>query len=203
MTTISALFFDLGGVLLSNGWDRVSRRAVIDELGLDWDEFSDRHEFVAEAFETGRMTLDRYSDRTVFYRDRDFTKDQFREMMLGQSRADEEALALVGELKNSGRYLMATLNNESRELNQFRIDTFGLRRYFDVFLSSSILGIKKPDARIYRLAMNITQRKPAECLFVDDRPLNLECAADEGIRVVAFTGTGQLKQDLADQGVTW
>ena len=203
MTSVSAIFFDLGGVLLSNGWDRVSRRVVVDELDLDWDEFSDRHDFVVEAFETGRISLDGYLDRTVFYRERSFGPGRFKDLMRAQSYAHEDALGLVNRLKGSGGYLLATLNNESAELNQFRIDHFGLRNYFDLFLSSSILGIKKPDARIYRLAMDITQRRPEECLFVDDRPLNLECAADEGFRTVAFTDVEQLEQDLAEQGVTW
>lgn len=200
---ITALFFDLGGVLLTNGWDRASRRAVIDDFGLDWEEFSDRHEFVSEAFETGRMSLDQYLERTVFYRDRPFSQDEFRTVILDQSQADEEALAFAADLKASGRYLMATLNNESGELNQHRIEKFRLRDYFDVFLSSSILGLKKPDARIYRLAMNITQRRPEECLFVDDRSLNVECAADEGFHAVQFHDVGRLQADLAARGVTW
>lgn len=201
--TISALFFDVGGVLLTNGWDRVSRRRVVEEFGLDWEEFSDRHEFVAEAFETGRMDLDQYLERTVFYRERSFTEEAFRTRMLAQSTGDDQALRLAAGLKQSGNYLMATLNNESGELNQFRIEHFELRKYFDVFLTSSILGIKKPDARIYRLAMEITQRKPEECLFIDDRSLNIECAADEGIQTIQFESASQLEGALVDRGVTW
>jgi len=116
--TVSVLFFDVGGVLLSNGWDRVSRRHCIGAFGLDWEEFQDRHEFVSESFETGSMTLDDYLDRTVFYRARSFSRQEFIEGMYAESYAIPGTLEFVSTLK--GRYLLCTLNNESRELNQYR-----------------------------------------------------------------------------------
>jgi putative hydrolase of the HAD superfamily len=199
---ITALFFDVGGVLATNGWDRQARRNCADSFGLDWSEYQDRHEFVSDAFETGAMTIDGYLDRTVFYRERDFTRDSFIEAMKGESQADPEALDLVGRLASTGRYLLATLNNESRELNAHRVETFGLRRYFSVFLTSGYLGVKKPDERIYRLALDVTQRDPGECLFVDDRPLNLECASLLGMSGIHFESVAQLTRDLAGLGIT-
>lgn len=201
MAEITTLFFDLGGVLLTNGWDRHSRRHCAESFGLDYEEFRDRHEFVSDAFETGRMTIDEYLDRTVFYRPRDFTRDSFREGMVAESKPFPEALAVVGELASSGRYLLATLNNESRELNQARIEQFELSRLFSVFFSSGFLGVKKPDQAIYRLALQMTQRDPGECVFIDDRDLNLECALTEGMHAIHYESPARLRRDLAGLGV--
>jgi putative hydrolase of the HAD superfamily len=201
LAEVTTLFFDLGGVLLTNGWDRHSRRHCVESFGLDFEEFRDRHEFVSDAFETGRMTIDEYLDRTVFYRTRDFTRDSFREGMVAESKPYPEALAVVEELAASGRYLLATLNNESRELNQARIDRFELDRFFSVFFSSGFLGVKKPDQAIYRLALQITQRDPSECVFIDDRDLNLECARTEGMHAIHYESPAGLRSALVGLGV--
>ena len=201
MTEITTLLFDVGGVLATNGWDRLARRNCVESFGLDWDEYQDRHEFVADAFETGTMTIEDYLDRTVFYRDRDFPRSSFIEAMKGESQADPEALDLVARLAKTGDYLLATLNNESRELNAYRVAEFGLNDHFSAFLTSGYLGVKKPDERIYQLALDITHREPRECVFVDDRALNLECAALLGINTVHFETVAQLETDLARLGV--
>ena len=201
MGDITALFFDVGGVLLSNGWDRDSRSHCVESFGLDLAEFDDRHEFVADAFETGRMTLDDYLDRTVFYRERDFTREAFRAGMMAESEPIPDALAVAAGLARAGRYLLATLNNESVELNQMRIDRFDLRETFSVFLSSGFLGVKKPDREIYRMALQLTQRRPEECLFIDDRELNLECARREGMHTIRYESPAQIQNELASFGV--
>ena len=201
MSDIKVLFFDVGGVLLTNGWDRHSRRRACELFGLDWEEFQDRHDFVALAFETGNLTISEYLDRTVFYRDRDFSDAEFIEFMKAQSVAMPESLAVARELAGAGKHLLATLNNESRELNDYRIGTFGLRDMFSAFFSSSYLGIAKPHSEIYRVAVEITQYRPDQCAFIDDRELNLECADLAGIRPVHFTDATQLRSSLRDLGV--
>ena len=200
MTDVTAVFFDVGGVLLTNGWDRRSRRATIEEFGLDWEEFRDRHEFVAHDFETGEIDIDAYLHRTVFYRQRAFTSEKFFATMKAQSIALPGSLEVVAELSASSLFL-ATLNNESRELNEHRIEAFGLRRWFNVFLSSCYVGVKKPDRAIYRLAFQITQRPPQECLFIDDRPLNVECAIDEGMQGILFERADQLRSVLVGRSL--
>ena len=197
---ISAVFFDVGGVLLTNGWDRHGRRQVIDQFGLDWEEFRDRHDFVAEYFETGRMTLDEYLHRTVFYRERPFAQTDFESAMKAASEELPGSLDVVRELHDRGIFL-ATLNNESRELNEHRIAEFGLRSLFNVFLSSCYLGVKKPDAPIYRMALELTQRSTGEVLFVDDRDLNIECAIDVGMHGIHFDSPEQLRQELVEHGL--
>ena len=202
MSDIKVLLFDVGGVLLSNGWDRESRRLACQRFDLDWEDFQDRHEFVSSDFETGKLTLDEYLDRTVFYRERPFSKAEFIAFMKAQSEPIAESLELLEELSRSGKYVLATLNNESRELNEHRIAKFRLRDYFTLFLSSCYLGLKKPDAGIYSMAVDIVQTRPEECVFIDDRELNLECADLAGIRPVHFRNANQLRTSLAELGVT-
>lgn len=184
----TAIFWDLGGVLLSNGWDREQRAAAVERFALDADELEDRHREMAAGLETGRCTLDEYLRAVVFHAPRPFTAVQFREFMLAQSRAFPGNLEVVDALASRGRYLLATLNNESRELNEFRIARFGLQRRFACFFSSSFLGWMKPDPRIYRAALEISQRAPGETVYVDDRAQNLEPARALGMRVLHFQG---------------
>jgi putative hydrolase of the HAD superfamily len=202
MSEVKVLLFDVGGVVLTNGWDRGSRRLACETFGLDWEDFEDRHEFVSPEFETGKLTMSGYLERTVFYRHRDFTEAEFIDFMKARSAPMPESLALLEELAGSSEYLLATLNNESLELNAYRIETFGLRDYFSMFLSSCFLGVKKPDERIYRLALDITQHRPEQCIFIDDRALNLECADRLGIRTIHFTNTTQLRASLDELGIT-
>ncbi len=201
MPKITAIFSDVGGVLLSNGWERAARRRLVEEFGLDGEEFEDRHELVVTGFETGRLSLDQYLEQTLFYRPRAFTREQVRQFILTQSRPLDASLELVARLAVARRYLLATLNNESREINLHRIERFGLKRYFTAFFSSCFLGVKKPDEAIYLKALEITQRAPAECVFIDDRALNLDAPRRLGMNTIQFQSAAQLQRDLAALGV--
>lgn len=201
MYAITTIFFDIGGVLLTDGWGHDSRRAAAEKFGLDWDEYSDRHEKVAHAIETNRMTLDRYLDSAVFYRPRAFTRDEFRDFIFSQSSPKPDSLEIAEKLADSGRYFMATLNNEIMELNVYRIEQFNLRRHFPVFFSSCFLGLRKPDEAIYRAVLQTTQRAPAECIFIDDREVNLECPCELGIKTILFHDAAQLRVELISKGV--
>ena len=202
MDKIEALFWDNGGVILTNGWDREARKRAADKFHLDWDDFSDRHELMLNAFETGQATLDQYVQRTVFYRPRDYKPDDFKAFMFAQSQPFPEALAFCGKIAAQREYIMAALNNESREINEYRITQFKMKDYFEVFFSSCYLGVRKPDIQIYRRVMEITQRKPSACVMIDDRELNLECARELGLQTIHVKNLEQLKQDLAKLGVT-
>ena len=201
MSDVTALFWDVGGVILSNGWDRAARAAAAKKFGLDWEEFQDRHELASPAFETGRITLDTYLQRTVFYRKRSFTREEFVDFIFAQSAEYPESRAVLSGVAATGKYLLATINNEPLELNEWRIRKFSLRREFKAFFSSCYLGIRKPDEGIYKLALEVTQRSPAECVFIDDRDLNLECAKALGMRTIRFQTAAQLRQDLEANGV--
>jgi putative hydrolase of the HAD superfamily len=202
MTTVNTLFWDNGGVFLTNGWDRNSRHAAVEKFQLDWTDFEDRHELMLNAFETDRASLDEYLRRTVFYKPRAFTPDDFKSFMFEQSQAFPEPIAFLGEMARLGRYSMASLNNESREINEYRIHKFHLRDYFKAFFSSCYLGVRKPEEQIYRLALEISQREPGECILIDDRGLNLECAREIGMHTIQFKNVVQLRGDLAQLGVS-
>lgn len=201
MRRITAIFFDIGGVLLTNGWDTSSRRAAASEFDLDWDDFSFRHDYVADAIETNRMTLEQYLNRAVFYRPRAFSREDFRAFIFAQSRELPESLKIAEQLASSGKYFLATLNNEILELNLYRIEHFGLGRYFPVFFSSCFLGLRKPDEAIYRAALRITQRAAEQCIFVDDREVNLECPRALGMQTIQFQDAAQLSRELRANGV--
>jgi putative hydrolase of the HAD superfamily len=201
MPDVTTLFWDVGGVILTNGWDRVARRDAVQQFALDWEEFEDRHDLASPAWETGDITLDEYLARTVFYRARPFSREDFKAFILSQSRAFPETRAIVERLALSQRYLLATINNEPLELNLHRIEQFALRRDFTAFFSSCFVRLRKPDAGIYKLALEITQRGPEECLFIDDRPLNLECARKLGMRTIIYQDPAQLRSELERNGV--
>jgi putative hydrolase of the HAD superfamily len=198
---ITALFWDVGGVLLSNAWDREQRQRTLEEFSLAEVEFESRHEMLVSSFERGKITLQNYLERTVFYRPRSFTAEAFTQHMFSLSTPNPETLELGKELNRSGKYLMSTINNESKELNLYRIQTFALREIFSLFVSSCFVGLRKPEEGIYRLALEITQRPPEECCFIDDRPLNLDSAARLGMQVIQMKTAEQLRADLQKLGV--
>ena len=202
MPKITALFWDVGGVLLSNAWDREQRQRTLKEFNLDVVEFESRHEMLVSSFERGKITLQNYLERTVFYRPRSFTIEAFTQHMFSLSTPIPETLQLGKELSRSGKYQMSTINNESKELNLYRIQTFGLREIFSLFVSSCFVGLRKPEEGIYRLALEITQRPPEECCFIDDRPLNLDSASRLGMQVIQMKTAEQLRADLQKLGVT-
>lgn len=201
MVEFTTLLWDVGGVVLTDGWNQAIRRNAAERFDLDAMDFQKRHEQVEVNFETGRLSLEQYLTHTVFYRLRPFTMNQFKDYMFAQSQPHAEVLAILSRLRQSGRYLLATLNNESLELNLSRIERFGLRRYFALFFSSCFLGVRKPDAGIYRLALRVMQRDPQACLFIDDREINLETARSLGIRTIHYRSPAQLLDELQRGGV--
>jgi putative hydrolase of the HAD superfamily len=201
MPSISTIFWDIGGVLLNNAWDHDERDRALVHFAIDAADFAARHEKLAPAFERGDLTLEAYLDQTIFHTPRKFTKEDFREFMFALSKPIPEALEFARELARTGKYLMATLNNESRELNDYRIKQFGLRDIFRVFVSSCFVGLRKPDEAIYKLALDLTQASPANCCFIDDRKANLEAPARLGMHVIQMQNVEQLRHDLALLGV--
>jgi putative hydrolase of the HAD superfamily len=201
MPEITTLFWDVGGVLLSNGWDHAERSRAVERFALEPAEFEARHERLLDAFETNHIDLDEYLRQAVFYRPRAFSPDEFRQFLFAQSQPFAESLAIAEGLARTRRYLMATINNESLEMNGYRIRQFGLRDYFSAFYSSCYVGLRKPSAGIFQRALDFTQRSPAECVMIDDRPENLEAPAALGMRTIRFESPAQLRNDLARHGV--
>ncbi len=199
--TITHVFFDVGGVLGTNGWDREQRAAAARHFELEAAELEERHSEAVAMLELGRIMLDEYLRTAVFYCPRPFTLEAFKAYMLAQSEPFPETIALARALARSGRYRMMTLNNESLELNLYRIERFGLRDIFEAFFSSCWLGSTKPSQRIYQLALGISQAQPDRAVFIDDREPNLKPARALGMRTIHFTTGDRLAGELAALGI--
>ena len=202
MTEAPTLFFDLGGVLLTNGWDTSARRRAAETFGLDFPEFQTRHEMLKTAFETGRLSLNHYVNKAVFHRPRSFNSKDFQEFMFAQSKVLGDTLDFVRALAATGRYRLYTLNNESRELHEHRVRAFKLDEVFRGFLASCYLGQVKPDEDIYLNALGIAATGRDHAVFIDDRALNVEPALALGLNGYHFEGVDGLRSFLKDRGVT-
>ena len=201
MPGITTLFWDIGGVVLSNGWDRHSRRAAATEFNLDWEEFQDRHDLAFPAFDAGHTSLNEYLDRTLFYRQRPFTREAFTAFMLAESKEYPESRAILNAVAHSAKYFVGAINNEPLELNQYRIETFHLRDHFQVFFSSCYVHARKPEELIFRVALAVTQRPATECVFIDDRAMNLESPRRLGMHTIHFRNAEQLRSELKSFGI--
>lgn len=199
---ITHLFFDVGGVLGSDAWDREQRALAVARFGLDAAEFEERHAEAVGALEAGAMTLREYLDTAVFHRPRAFDREAFTAFMREQSVPHTETVALARELGASGRYRLLTLNNESAELNAYRVRRFGLAECFVAFVSSCWVGAVKPARRIYEAALAVAQVEPERAVFIDDRARNLEPARVLGMQAVRYRGAAALRAELAALGVT-
>lgn len=176
------LFSDIGGVLLTNGWGHESREAAARKFGIEYGEMGVLHDFIFNVWEMGKISLDVYLDTVVFNHPRDFSREEFKEFMLQQSVELPKTLSwLINWKKRNPTVKIISINNEPKELNEYRIEKFKLHRFFDAFVSSCEVGMRKPDPGIFRLALGIAQAKPAECLYFDDRPMLVAAAKKEGI----------------------
>ena len=192
---LTHLFFDIGGVLGTNGWDREQRRAAATHFSIDPESLDRRHKEVVAAWEEGRMPWDEYLDFTVFHDARPFGRDEFKQFVLALSQPFEQSVAAARRLREQGT-LIYTLNNESDELNRHRIARFGLAPIVHGFLSSCWLGVRKPARAIYERALAITSADPASSLFVDDREQNLSPAHALGMRTMQFTFGDDMAEKL-------
>jgi putative hydrolase of the HAD superfamily len=201
MAEVPTLFFDVGGVILTNAWDTAARKRAAEAFGLDYSEFQTRHEMLKTALETGRLSLDSYIHKTVFHRSRSFSPQDFQVFMYSQSQPLDDALAWVRALAATGKYRLFTLNNESRELQEYRVRTFRLHTIFNGFFTSCYLGQVKPDEAIYLNALGIAGCSRRQAIFIDDRPLNVEPAVALGLNAVYYQGLDALRAYLKEQGI--
>ncbi|MGB6868840.1 MAG: HAD family phosphatase, partial [Acidobacteriaceae bacterium] len=181
MNGISTILWDVGGVLLTNAWDHQQRTAVLTRFGLDRADFERRHAEVDQAWERDEVSAAEYLRHTVFFQPRPFSQAEFLDAMRAESAVlPDSALGIVRRLAAS-EYVLATVNNESRAMNEYRLKNFGLSEYFSAFFTSCYLGVRKPDRRIYQIALDVLQRDPEAVAFVDDRPENVAAAVSLGI----------------------
>jgi putative hydrolase of the HAD superfamily len=196
MTAIRHIFFDIGGVLGSNGWDREERAQAVRQFDLSAEDFQWRHEEVVGEWEEGRISIDEYLDIAVFYKERSFTRQAFIDFMYSRSLPNEQSIQIARALCADPRFTLMTLNNESEALNIHRIETFGISQIFEAFISSCWLGVRKPIRKFYNRALGIAHAEPSTSLFIDDRQQNLTPATTLGMNVILFKSAAQLRSDL-------
>ena len=202
MFPFDVILFDVGGVLLTNGWDHRERAAAVKNFQLDAAALEARHAKVFESWERGEISGKTYLNEIVFYQPRIFPRGEFFAFMLAQSQLmPDGALPILEELSASNQYLLGALNNEARETNAHRFSRFGLRRYFKVAFSSCYMGLRKPEPAMYRRAIDILGCPPQRILFIDDREENVAGAAAAGIKAIRFTGAETLRAELKNLDV--
>src|SRR5579859_156106 len=199
---VTTLFVDIGGVLLTNGWDRSMRRTAAETFGLDLAAMDERHQLAVDAYEEGTSSLDEYLSRVIFYQERPFSPEEFKAFMFAQSRPYPEMIALVRGLKARHHLRVLAVNNEGRELNVHRIQTFRLTECVDAFLSSCFVHVRKPDPDIFRLALDVAQVPPAEVAYLDDRDPFVEVARDLGMHGIHHTGFASTRAAFTALGLS-
>jgi len=199
---VTTLFVDVGGVLLTNGWDRAARKRAAEHFGLDHQEMDERHHLTFDTYEVGKLSLDGYLGRVVFYRERCFTLSEFRAFMFAQSKAFPEMLGLLRRVRERHHLKVVVVSNEGRELNDYRVRTFGLGSLVDCFVSSSYVHFRKPDEDIYRVALDIAQARPSQVAYIDDREMFVEVARGLGIAGVVHQDAPTTRGWLAGLGIT-
>jgi len=200
-TTISALFTDVGGVLLTNGWDRQMREQAAARFNLDAAEFDERHHQAFDTYEEGKLSLAEYLNRVVFYRERPFSIDEFTSFMFAQSQPYPDMLSLVLRLKQRYDLKVVVVSNEGRELTRHRIETFHLSEFVDIFVASCYVHCRKPDADIFRLALDVAQVAAEQVVYLEDRPLFVEVAQSLGIRSIRHVSYESTRAELGGLGL--
>ena len=200
-SSINTIFTDIGGVLLTNGWDRGCRRRAIDTFKLDSEETEERHHLCFDTLEVGKITLDEYLDRVVFYKRRSFTKKEFWKFMCDQSQPLPGMIELIQQLKKKYNLKVAVVSNEGRELAEYRIQQFKLNEVADFFIVSSFVHFRKPDADIFRIALDTAQVKPQQVVYIEDRPMFVQVANSLGIHGIRHTDYNSTCKKLEEFGL--
>lgn len=199
---LRALFLDIGGVLLTNGWDHNIRGLAARKFDLDIAEMNERHHLTFDTYEEGKLSLDEYLNRVVFYQERPFSKDEFKRFMFAQSQPFPAMIELMGKLKARYGLKVASISNEGRELTIYRVQQYRLGSLIDFFVSSCFVHYRKPDEDIYRMALDIAQVRPEQVIYLDDRAMFVEVAQGLGIRGVIHRNYDETRQALEALGLS-
>lgn len=196
---ITTLFLDIGGVLLTNGWDRKIRKEIITHFSLEEDEFLDRHNLIFDTYEIGKLTFEEYLENVIFYRARNFSLENIKDFAFNAAHSFAEMIAYVKELKEKHGWKIGAVTNEGQGLIENRINKFALKDFIDFFVISSHVGLRKPDKDIYRLALAIAQSQPQEVLYIEDRNLLVEQAKSLGIEAICHINATQTKKEIEEK----
>jgi putative hydrolase of the HAD superfamily len=198
---VTALFLDIGGVLLTDGWDHLARKRAAARFKLELAGMEDRHHLTFDTYEEGKLTLEEYLGRVVFHQKRPFTRTQFRRFMFTQSKPYPKMIELIRILKARYGLKIAVVSNEARELNEYRIRKFKLDGFVDSFISSSFVHVRKPDADIFRLALDIAQVPASQVVYIENTPMFVQVAEGLGIRSILHTDYRSTRAKLVSLGL--
>ncbi len=201
--SITTLFLDVGGVLLTNGWDHNSRQSAAKTFNFDYNEMEERHEFIFFSLEEGKITLEEYLNHVIFFKKRTFTFDQFRDFMFAQSRPYPDMIEYVKQLKKKYGLKLAVLNNESKEINEYRIHKFHLNQFIDFYISSPYVHLRKPDADIFRLALDIAQTPVDQIVYIENTPVHVQIAEALGINCILHKNFPDTRMQLESYGLKY
>lgn len=199
---ISALFLDIGGVLLTNGWDRNMRKKAADHFHLDYDELNERHHMTFDTYEEGKLSMEEYLNLVVFHEKRSFTPDNFKEFLFSQTQPLPEMIKMFKKISKNNSLKIGAISNEGRELTVYRIGHFGLKEFIQFFICSSFVHFRKPDKDIYILALDVGQVTPEQSLYIDDRKLHVEVARSLGMNAIHHADIETTRQKLSKYGLT-
>jgi putative hydrolase of the HAD superfamily len=198
---VTTLFLDIGGVLLTNGWDRQVRMYAAEKFNLDYNEMNERHHLTFDTYEEGKLSLNEYLNRVVFYQERSFSQEEFKKFMYAQSEPYPDMIELIRGLKAQYNLRIAAVSNEGRELTAYRVQQFKLGTFMDFFVSSCFVHYRKPDEDIYRIALDISQAQPEQVVYIDDREMFVEVARGLGITGINHTTYEETKKSLEGLGL--
>ncbi len=201
MSDITTIFFDVGGILLTNGWDHMTREAAAAVFEYDYEEAEEKHQHYVQSFECGRTPLKEYLDKVIFTQPRHFTIEEYINFMETQLKPHPKNIELIRKLAKQGKYELATINNESLALNEYRIKYYKLYESIPHFFSSCYMGVMKPDCDIFQRVLWITHREGQQCLFVDDRLENVKAAQSCGLQAAVVEQPSELKNVLQAAGI--
>lgn len=201
VTGITTLFIDIGGVILTDGWNRTWRKAAADKFNLDYDDMDNRHHLTYDTYEVGKISLDEYLSRVVFFKNRDFTIQDFKDFMFAQSQPFPDMIELICRLKEIYGLKVAVVSNEGRELTEYRIKKFNLHRFVDFFISSSFVHLRKPDIDIFKFALDVAQIPIEQIVYIEDRQLFVQVAATLGLQGIQHIDYHTTCEKLAVYGL--
>lgn len=199
---ISTIFLDIGGVLLTNGWDHHMRQRAAEKFKLDYEELNERHHLTFDTYEEGKLSLDEYLTRVIFHEPRPFSRDEFRDFMFKQSEPYPDMIEMIRVLQARYHLRVGAISNEGRELTVYRIQEFDLAEFMDFFVSSCFVHFRKPDEDMYRIALDISQAKPEGSVYIEDRPMFVDVAGSLGIHGIVHTSFDATRQALEELGLS-
>ncbi len=193
---LETLIIDIGGVILTNGWDTACRKRAVAAFALDEKTVEGMHRLNFDSYERGLMTLEDYIKRVFFYTPQKFTHEEVLQFIFSQSQPLQDMIDLIAQLKKKHHFKVYAISNEGREIMDYRAYTFNLRQFIDGFFVSGYLGRRKPDYDIFQLALDVTQADMRSTLYFDDRQPFVEVMQTFGIQSYQHTNFASTKEIL-------